>query len=80
MKPIVITVSDKLSKEDIEKIIEEAYNAGYSDGYEARGFQLTLNPPYNYPNTTPTPYWDINVTCESNPMSIADAVKYLACS
>ena len=73
MKPIVITTSDKLTKEDIEKIIEEAYNAGYSDGYEARESQLTLNPPCNYPDVTTTPYWDINVTCESDPMSIADA-------
>lgn len=71
MKPIVITTSDKLTKEDIEKIIEEAYAAGYSDGYEARGSRLTLNPPYYYPNVTPPPYWDIDVTCER--MSIADA-------
>ena len=59
MKPIVVIVNDKLTKEDVEHIINEAYTAGYADGYDAGKNQNSLNwPQYPYYPYTPIIYLD----------------------
>ena len=61
MKPSVILVNDKLTKEDIEKIIDEAYNAGYSDGYDAGrrlSDRITFEPTTPYYPWNPIIYTD----------------------
>lgn len=59
MKPIVVVVNDKLTKEDVEQIINEAYTAGYTDGYDAGKNQNSLNwPQYPYYPYTPIIYSD----------------------
>lgn len=90
MKPIVVVVNDKLTKEDVEHIINEAYSAGYADGYDAGKNQNSLNwPQYPYYPYTPIIYSDNpeykpnEWTCERSfsdfPNTISDLVeKYTA--
>ena len=64
MKPKVILVSDKFTKEEVEKIIDEAYEAGWNDGYAA---YHPLTYPSYYPWTVDTPSTDpykITWNCE----------------
>lgn len=78
MKPIIIypmkdfdTVT--VSKEELEKYINEAYHAGYSDGYAAGKQSNNIISPYVYtttpqwmqtsPNDVPNPY---EITCEAH--------------
>lgn len=68
-KPTIIFVSDKLTKEDIEKIIDEAYTAGWNDGYAAYHPSPLTYPPYDpqpwYPSITPsTDPLKITWTCD----------------
>ncbi len=50
MKPFIIVKNTDaegeihFTQEEIRKIIEEAYNQGYSDGYTANGNQKIYNP------------------------------------
>lgn len=62
MKPIVITVDEngeaKLTPEQLQKLIDDAYKQGYEDGYRAVVVTTPTYPPYTTPYyTSPT------VTC-----------------
>ena len=65
MKPIVITVDEhgktSLTPEELQKIVDEAYQTGYSDG--SRSVVITTP---TYPNYVPQPhYLPTIVTCLS---------------
>ena len=58
MKPIVIypkNDGDKftLNKNDFEEYLRQAYDAGYSDGYNAGKNSNWWNTPITYPTTNP---------------------------
>lgn len=82
MKPIVVVVNDKLTKEDVEHIINEAYSAGYADGYDAGKNQNWLNwPQYPY---NPVIYTDKTyktdfdkITCEDIYNNFSNTVQDL---
>lgn len=75
MKPIIITVDEhnniQLTKDELQKMIEDAYDDGRTDGYKngyADGKSAYPHYPYIY-NTLPTTItsddthpWTINVT------------------
>ena len=73
MKPIVVIVNDKLTKEDVEHIINEAYTAGWNDGYAAGKtyvwpyYTPSISDPYNpsiiYTDKTYKTDFD-KITCE----------------
>lgn len=63
MEPIIIDLSQPMSKEKISQLITQAYEGGYKDGYN-EGKRNTFF--YGGPYITPTPtvtYKD--VTCEN---------------
>lgn len=75
MKPFVITVKDDkkiiLTKEELEEIIEKAYNQGVSDGSNQTIITPITTPTYpwyEYKTTPVTPWWYnpyITITCEA---------------
>ena len=63
MEPIIIDLSQPMSKEKISQIVAQAYEGGYKDGYNAGKRNTFL---YGGPYIVPTPaisYKD--VTCEN---------------
>lgn len=56
MKPIVITVDEngeaKLTPEQLQKLIDDAYKQGYEDGYRAVVVTTPTYPPYTTPYYT----------------------------
>lgn len=73
MKPFVITVKDDkkiiLTKEELEEIIEKAYNQGVSDGSNQPIITPITTPTYpwyEYKTTPVAPWWYnpyITITC-----------------
>ena len=79
MKPIVIYPKDNgdkitLTKKEFEEYLNQAYNAGHSDGYAAgktfnwRSTPITTQPNITWTNTTPntTPNVPYTITCEAH--------------
>ena len=56
MKPIVITVDEngetKLTPEQLQALIDDAYKQGYEDGYRAIVVATPTYPPYTQPYYT----------------------------
>ena len=74
MKPIVVVVDDKLTKENIEEIIDKAYSAGWSDGYNA-GKALDTYYPFN---PQPVIYTDKTIpTFDPNKITCSDIEECL---
>ena len=70
MKPIIVLVKNKdekieLTKEELEKIVKDAYDEGYEDGQEASNKGTITYPSYPYPYTPSTPNTPITppITC-----------------
>ena len=76
MKPIVIypkNDGDKvtLNKKDFEEYLQQAYDAGYSDGHAAgRATTNWWNTPITYPTTNPTITWTTEPNDVPNPYKI----------
>ena len=80
MKPLVIYIKDKdikLTKEELEKYLKEAYDAGHSDGYsegyasgKASQWIPSNVPDINIPHitwdTTAPKYEPYKITCEAS--------------
>ena len=64
MEPIIIDLSQPMSKEKIFQLITQAYNGGYKDGYNVgKGSTFLYGGPYI---TTPTPAITYKyITCEN---------------
>lgn len=63
MEPIIIDLSQPMSKEKISQLITQAYKGGYKDGYNAGKRSTFL---YDGPYITPTPTVSYKyVTCEN---------------
>lgn len=63
MEPIIIDLSQPMSKEKISQLITQAYEGGYKDGYNAGKGSTFL---YGVPYITPTPAITYKyVTCEN---------------
>lgn len=76
MKPIVVVVNDKLTKEDVEHIINEAYTAGWNDGYDAGKSQNTLTwPQYPYNPCSPIIYTDKTYKTDFDKITCEDMVN-----
>ena len=70
MKPLVIYIADKeikLTKEELEKYLKEAYDAGHNDGYN-KGYAAGKS--YGWWNnpTITTPYYNTELDKTSNPV------------
>lgn len=74
MKPIIIYMNKTfnkvvLTKEDFEKYIQDAYNAGYATGYNEGSQSRITYPYYPYYNTditVPSYRWDwTKITCDT---------------
>ena len=81
MKPIVKIIDAnegviKFSKAELEKLLDDIYNAGYKDGYTDGSATITSTPltnPYGYPypvyygtgTGTPIDYHKYEFTCNS---------------
>ena len=63
MKPIVITVDEQgntmLTPEQLQKLIDDAYHEGYTDGYRSVVITTPTYPPYTSPY-----YTSPIITCE----------------
>ena len=74
MKPIIIYTGQKdevkLTKEEFEKYIQEAYDQGYKSGYSEGikwgPFRVSTTPYYNISDITNTPLKYTQVTCEAH--------------
>lgn len=62
MKPIIIKVEEKqgkieLTEEELQEYIEQAYNQGWTDGYESgKAFTYPVSPWNPSPSTPISPY------------------------
>ena len=75
MKPIVIYPKDNgdkitLAKKEFEEYLEQAYNAGHTDGYSAGRAAGQWSIPITYPTTQPNITWDTNPNDVPNPYKI----------
>lgn len=75
MKPIIIKSDSEgrllITEEEISKIVDDAYNAGYADGIKSAKHDESITWP-SYPKTLPvtydtgSPVWRDYLTCKSD--------------
>lgn len=79
MKPIIIKTDKddniKITEEELAKIVDDAYNAGFKDGSRVISPTITSPtwPPYNpyEDNTNPYPY---KITCDPYKVTLKDKI------
>ena len=68
MKPIILKADQDgkilITAEDVEKMVSDAYNEGYSDGKQAAPITIN-NPRVDNPYSPWMPTWYSTVTCDA---------------